>query len=96
MHIARVLCALTLPLSLGAPHAAPQPPLPEGAGREPLLRACTQCHGLDLVLRQPRTRQQWEVQMEKMLAKGAQLSDPEFDAVAEYLGAHFSGVAETH
>jgi mono/diheme cytochrome c family protein len=65
------------------------PALPEGTGRAEFERACTQCHSLETVLKTRRTRAQWEAKLDAMIAKGAKLSDADFDLIAAYLAQHF-------
>jgi mono/diheme cytochrome c family protein len=68
---------------------AEPPVLPEGAGKDELARACTQCHSLETVLKARGTRAQWEAKLDAMIAKGAKLSDADFDLIAAYLAQHF-------
>ena len=83
----RLLAALLLvPLAGGG---QVPPALPEGAARELIERACGQCHSLETVLRSRLSRQQWEAQIDAMIAKGAKLSDEEIDVIADYLGRYF-------
>jgi quinoprotein glucose dehydrogenase len=56
-------------------------------------RLCGQCHAFETVTRTRRTHQQWQAQIESMIAKGAQISDDELDKVVEYLTAHYGPVA---
>ncbi len=85
--------AAWLALCLAGPlrPAAAQSPvvLPEGPGREVVLRACSQCHSLENVLRSRLTRRQWEARIDEMLGRGAKLTDEEIDLVAEYLSVNF-------
>lgn len=70
--------------------AQAEPPiLPEGVGKAELERTCAQCHSLETVLKTRRTRAQWEAKLDAMIAKGAKLSDADFDLVAAYLTQHF-------
>jgi quinoprotein glucose dehydrogenase len=52
-------------------------------------RLCGQCHAFDVVTRTRRSRQQWQAQVESMIAKGAQIADDDFDKVVEYLTTHY-------
>ncbi len=70
--------------------AEPPAALPEGTGRDIVARACSQCHSIDTVARARLTRKQWEAQLDAMIAKGAKLSDEEYDVAAAYLAAHFA------
>jgi mono/diheme cytochrome c family protein len=68
---------------------ADAPPLPDGAGRETVERACGQCHSLETVLRSRLSRRQWEARIDEMIARGAKLADEDIDVIADYLEAHF-------
>ena len=71
--------------------AAPQATdlsLPGGPGRAQTLAACGQCHAIGVVMARRLTPRQWEVQIEKMIAKGAAVRDEDFDAIRDYLSAH--------
>jgi mono/diheme cytochrome c family protein len=84
----RRLCAALALVPLGSPGQTP-PVLPDGAGREIVERACSQCHSLEAVLRSRLSRGQWEARIDAMIAKGAKLSDEDIDVVAGYLAAHY-------
>jgi outer membrane protein assembly factor BamB len=83
------LLAFALPQG---PVAAAAPPAPAGArGPIDVEHVCAQCHSFEVVAQSRRTRRQWEAQIESMIAKGAKISDEDFDAIADYLAAHFGG-----
>lgn len=65
--------------------ANPASTLPDGPGRDLVEHKCTQCHSLETVARSPRTRKQWEAQLDTMIARGARLSDEDFERIADYL-----------
>jgi hypothetical protein len=73
----------------GMARADPPPALPDGPGKPEVERACSQCHALETVVQQRRTRSQWEAKIDAMIAKGAKVSDEDFDLIAGYLAAHF-------
>ncbi len=64
-------------------------PLPDGAGKLILLNTCTVCHGLDRVIRQGGTREQWEETLGAMLNEGAMLSEEDFPVLLAYLAKNF-------
>jgi quinoprotein glucose dehydrogenase len=68
--------------------ALPSPPVSGGTAGEIVARACAQCHSLDTALGAHLTRKQWEAKLDEMIAKGAKVSDDEYDSVAAYLAAH--------
>ena len=65
--------------------------LPEGEGRELMLRACTSCHTLEGV---PAYQKYWGFErwlpmVENMIEHGAKLSEDEKIVVTRYLGQFF-------
>ena len=53
---------------------------------------CATCHEIETVISSRRTRIGWERTAEDMIARGAEGSDEEMDAVVEYLAAYFGKV----
>ncbi len=49
--------------------------------------------GLEGVIHAHLTRKQWEAQLDAMIAKGAKVSDDDYDPLATYLAAHFGPAA---
>jgi mono/diheme cytochrome c family protein len=87
-------CALLSVSLLAARVACAQDPpgpaaLPPGEGRELVVRACGACHSLDAVTRAHLSARQWQARLDEMLARGAKLSDAEYDVVADYLTRNF-------
>ncbi len=73
-----------------APIATPEEPPASGppptlGGAELLEQRCTRCHGLDLVEAASKTAEEWETTVERMRAKGAELTDEEAQILIEYL-----------
>jgi len=81
------LLAFALRSTPSARQAAPT--APSVPAKLDVERLCSQCHAFDTVTRTRRTRPQWRAQVEAMVAKGAQISDDEFDPVIDYLAAHY-------
>lgn len=85
--VGATLLAFALPLTAGAalipldPHSRPS--------QVDVEHACSQCHSFEIVGRSRHTRKQWEAQIDSMIAKGAKISDEEFDVIADYLTTHF-------
>jgi competence protein ComEA len=59
--------------------------LPPGPGKETLVRVCSDCHGVDLVEGQRRTRGQWKELVDDMVARGANSSDEDVKTIINYL-----------
>lgn len=62
--------------------------LPEGQGKELVQSACTQCHGIDVIVRQRRSRDDWTETVSRMVGNGAQLSDEDYNQVIQYLATY--------
>ena len=64
--------------------------LPQGQGRDVTQRLCAnECHGIDKVMAEHRSKSQWTETIETMKTDGAKGSDEEFKAIISYLTAHF-------
>lgn len=68
--------------------------LPEGQGKGAVLTACTQCHGIDVIVRQPRSRDEWMDVVSRMVGNGAQLSDDDYNLVIEYLATDLGSASQ--
>ncbi len=80
----------------GAPAGAPASSTKDAATRDRgqngqaeavLQRACTSCHGIDVTVGQPRSRDEWTDVVSRMIGNGAQLSDDEYALLIDYLAA---------
>jgi quinoprotein glucose dehydrogenase len=89
--IGATLLAFALPV--GSDLARMPTPAAQNVGPIPVEQVCGQCHAFEIVTRQRRTHQQWVGQIESMIAKGARISNDQFDAIADYLAEHY-GVDE--
>ena len=64
--------------------------LPQGKGQETTQRLCSaECHGIDKVMAEHRSKSQWTETIDTMKGDGAKGSDEEFTAIIGYLTAHF-------
>lgn len=68
--------------------AAPAPS-PEVNGAELLQDRCTRCHTLDRVQTASKSLAEWQTTVERMRAKGTQLTDDEVQVLTEYLAATY-------
>lgn len=68
---------------------APSAGLPEGAGKAAFEARCLTCHDAARAINTPRTRADWERVIEDMVARGANGTDEELDAIAAYLARFF-------
>ena len=67
--------------------------LPDGAGKDALLKVCGSCHQAERSASVRLTREGWEEVIADMIKRGAKGTDEEFGAVLEYLATHFLGEA---
>ena len=65
--------------------AADRPKLPEGRGKETMMRICGGCHGAEIVLGKRLDRDGWSQVVVNMIQRGAQGSDDEFADIVDYL-----------
>ena len=63
--------------------------LPDGAGKDLVMKVCTACHELTRITSKRRTKEQWNDTVDKMAARGAKASDEEFDIIVTYLAKYF-------
>jgi competence protein ComEA len=84
------VCLLGVPSSYGQqPAASSHPELPDGPGKDTLIKTCSSCHSPDNVLANGQDRAGWEATLQKMAGFGAQASDEEFTQILEYLVKNF-------
>ncbi|MBI3950991.1 MAG: helix-hairpin-helix domain-containing protein [Acidobacteria bacterium] len=63
--------------------------LPEGEGKQIVLSACVQCHGLGETVSHRMDAKSWETVVNDMAARGAQLLPGESEVLIQYLAQHF-------
>jgi competence protein ComEA len=59
--------------------------LPEAPGKAVVMEACTQCHGIDMIVAQPRSPDEWTQVVSRMVGSGASLTDEQYATVVAYL-----------
>jgi competence protein ComEA len=84
-----LLSALTSGLAAApqtpSPPADEHPALPPGAGRDVMIRVCSQCHSPDVAAEQQLDAAGWKDLVDQMASKGANATDDEFDEIVRYL-----------
>ena len=95
MLIALLVLSLTLIISACSPAAAPADvgttsgaPASQGSsvdGKAVLESACTSCHDLGRVTSENGSMAEWTAVVDRMIGKGAKLTDPEKTALIAYL-----------
>ncbi len=68
--------------------------LPDGAGKDILLRACTGCHKADEFLSYRHTQEEYAAIVQRMGQRGARASSEELDIIADYLAKNFLKVED--
>jgi mono/diheme cytochrome c family protein len=68
---------------------SPANTLPEGPGKDVVAVACSQCHGLKLIVSLRDGPVGWKRFVDDMILRGAQLTPQEADTVAQYLSKNF-------
>jgi len=73
--------------------ASAQAGLPDGPGKEQLVKICGQCHEPQRAASIRLTREGWEATIGDMIARGAKGSDEDFQAILDYLAKNYLGEA---
>jgi competence protein ComEA len=63
--------------------------LPEGPGKDTVLKVCQDCHALDTITMDNRTKDGWKKTVAKMGDRGAEGTNEEFEAIIAYLSKNF-------
>ena len=63
--------------------------LPEGPGRDVMVKVCAQCHSPEIAAQQKLDAQGWKDLVNQMANNGANATDAEFDTIAKYLATTF-------
>ena len=95
--------ALAAPTLFGAPAQSapaaqsqaktdPYPQLPDGPGKQTVIRVCGKCHSPTNVIANGQSEQGWEDTITKMAGLGASASDEDYSAILDYLVKNFPQV----
>lgn len=77
----------------GAPPAASGEGLPDGPGKDAVVRVCSVCHEPVRAASVRLTRDGWAETIDDMKHRGAKGTDEDFQAVLDYLSTYFLGEA---
>jgi competence protein ComEA len=72
-----------------APASAQIGELPPGEGRDTVLQFCSDCHGVDNIAAQRRSRLEWRSVVEDMAARGSSATAEDLDLIITYIVANF-------
>jgi competence ComEA-like helix-hairpin-helix protein len=91
--VAAIAAIVVAPFSSKAAQNPPAPTdagiLPDGPGKAIVIKACLSCHDAKKVTSFRGSEDDWAEEVNKMVGRGAILSDDEVDQVVDYLAAHF-------
>ena len=68
---------------------SPYARLPDGPGKDTLIRVCGKCHSPMNVVANGQGREGWEAEITKMAGLGASASDEEFTEILDYVSKNF-------
>jgi cytochrome c oxidase cbb3-type subunit III len=63
---------------------------PDGPGRDTTMRLCSGCHNADIVFQHRQGRDEWNAEIQKMIAAGAQGTPLQFNEILTYLASNFA------
>lgn len=63
--------------------------LPEGPGKQVVLKSCTSCHNVRIAISKRGNEDDWAQVISQMIGRGANISDDDADTIVEYLAKHF-------
>jgi outer membrane protein assembly factor BamB len=66
--------------------------LPEAAGKALVTRVCCKCHGVATFASKRMSRGEWQVEVDDMIARGAEVSKAEARRIVDYLAAHLGPI----
>jgi competence protein ComEA len=75
--------------SYSAAQAPPDANLPPGAGREKVIAFCADCHGVEVIASQPRTRSHWRSLITDMALCGGRATGEDIEIIIDYAFTHF-------
>jgi len=78
------------PAPTGQTNTAISSNLPEGDGKQAVVKVCSQCHGVETFSRMRMTDPEWRVIVTDMQQRGANGSEAEMQAVIAYLGKYLN------
>jgi hypothetical protein len=75
-------------MGAAAPHAIAQD-LPDGAGKDVVVKACTSCHDADNFTSKKHNKAEWKEVVDTMVAYGAEVSDEQSEIITTYLAKNY-------
>lgn len=78
------------PTQAAAQETQPADQITTQEGEQLLQERCSVCHGVRTVTGEKKTAQQWQQTVERMMRKGAKLSDAEKAVIVDYLAGKYA------
>jgi len=75
---------------VAAQDTSPQAALPDGPGKDVVLRVCTACHGAEQFAYARFSPEGWDAEITKMQGAGAEMTSDEQAAISAYLSKYLS------
>lgn len=67
--------------------------LPDGPGKDSVIKSCSTCHEVARVMTLHQSRDDWQATLLKMKSLGAVVSDDDFNKILDYLSTNFPPAA---
>ncbi|HEV2200464.1 MAG TPA: cytochrome c [Bryobacteraceae bacterium] len=84
--------AFLVVFGVAAPRAMAQD-LPDGPGKDVVVKICTSCHDADNFTSKKHTKAEWKEVVDTMIAYGAEVSDDQVEVITTYLAKNFGKAA---
>ena len=65
-------------------------PLPEGKGKDVVMRLCSGCHAVTVFSKERHTPEKWASIVDNMVSKGMDATDEELDTINTYLSTNLA------
>src|SRR5215216_1863568 len=95
MRIVMATALLFWVAALRATPATQSPPggeLPAGEGRDLVVSSCGECHALDRVAAQRRSRAEWQDMVQDMASRSGVATEDDIKVIVQYVVVHFGRV----
>ena len=69
-------------------------PLPEGKGKDVVMRLCSGCHAVTVFSKERHTPEKWASIVDNMVSKGMDATDEELDTINTYLSTNLAAPKE--
>jgi mono/diheme cytochrome c family protein len=69
-------------------------PLPEGKGKDVVMRLCSGCHAVTVFSKERHTPEKWASIVDSMVSRGMDATDEELDTINTYLSTNLAAPKE--